>query len=159
MKAIKLFLFVSFIFLLQGCYTIIWTPDLELPTKDTSERSDSYYDPDDYGNYYPYYEIPWWYSIPPATYTPPVKPRGPLVEKVRNTGNTDRTTEPPARPERPPIADPGTPTVSQPPTTEDTSTKRTTESTPPKRERESGSSNSRDTRNNDGNRSTDPPRR
>ncbi len=162
MKAIKLLAFVALLVGLQGCYTVIWTPDIDFPTKENSDNTDSYYEEP---LYIPYYDTPWWYTIPPpTTFTPLVKERSGEVTKLRNGGEPDRgTPERPRRPEvpdspnTPPIVDAPPPTVSQPTTSEDTSVKKT-ESTPPPRER-GNSSNSRDTRNNDGGRSSDTPRR
>lgn len=162
MKAIKLLAFVILLFGLQGCYTVIWTPDIDFPTKENSDDSESYYDEPYYGDYTPYYGLPWWYSIPSTTFTPLVKERSNEVTKLRNGSEPGRGT--PGRPnipERTPVVEqPVTtppPTVSQPVTGEDAASKKT-ESTPPQREREK-SSNSRDTRNNDGSRSSDTPRR
>lgn len=160
MKAVKLLAFVTILFALQSCYTVIWTPDVAFPSKEKSEESDSYYD-DVY--YSPYYDIPWWYTIPPPpTYTPLVNERDAQTTKLRNGSEPGRgTPERPNIPERTPVVEqPVTtppPTVSQPVTGEDASAKKT-ESTPPQRER-GNSSNSRDTRNNDGSRSSDTPRR
>ncbi|MDP3682750.1 MAG: hypothetical protein Q8S01_02350 [Ignavibacteria bacterium] len=160
MKAIKLLTFVTLLAALQGCYTVIWTPDIDFPTKETSDNSDSYYE-EPY--LIPYYGDPWWYTVPPPpTYTPLVKERSDEATKLRNGSEPGRgTPERPNIPERTPVVEqPVTappPTVSQPVTGEDTSAKKT-ESTPPQRER-GNSSNSRDTRNNDGSRSSDTPRR
>lgn len=161
MKAIKLLTFVTLLVGFQGCYTVIWTPDIDFPTKETSDNSDSYYE-EPY--LIPYYGDPWWYTVPPPpTFTPLVKERSDEATKLRNGGEPGRgTPERPRRPDAnppstPPVIDSPPPTVSQPTTGEDTSAKKT-ESTPPQRER-GNSSNSRDTRNNDGSRSSDTPRR
>ncbi|MDP1994172.1 MAG: hypothetical protein Q8K40_02895 [Ignavibacteria bacterium] len=167
MKAIKLLAFVFLLFGLQGCYTVIWTPDIDFPTKENSDDSESYYEEPYYGDYTPYYGLPWWYTVPPTTFTPLVKERSKEVTKLRNGSEPGR-----GNPDRPiiiermphdggsttsPVIDTPPPTVSQPVTGEDAASKKT-ESTPPQRDR-TNSSNSRDTRNNDGSRSSDTPRR
>lgn len=162
MKAIKLLAFVMLLFSIQGCYTIIWTPDIDFPTNGKNDDSENYYDETYYGDYTPYYGVPWWYTVPPTTFTPLVKERSKEVTKLRNGGEPDR-----GKPDRPIIIDrtPVTeqpittppPSVSQPTTGEETSSKKT-ESPPSSRER-GNSSNSRETRNNDGGRSSDTPRR
>ena len=161
MRALKLLAFGLMIVFAQGCYTILWTPDVALPNKDQSENDDSFYDEPYSGGYYPYYERPWWYSIPPPTLVAPVKEREPQVTKIRNSNSPERNPEGTNRP----IIYVAPPTTNQPPTTTtppaaptaDSSTKKA-ESTPPQREK-STTTNSRDTRNNDGSRSSDPPRR
>lgn len=157
MKALKLIAFGIITFAVQGCYTVIWTPDVAFPTKERSENSDSFYDEPYYGDYYPYYELPWWYSItPPSSLIIPARD---TETKVRNSSSSDRGT-----PERTPISNPApspsrdqTPTTTQTTTSDDNSSKKS-ESTSPQREK-GDSSNSRDTRNNDGSRSSDTPRR
>jgi len=161
MKAVKLLAFLTILFTLQGCYTVIWTPDVAFPSKEKSEESDSYYE-DVY--YSPYYDTPWWYTVPPPpTFTPLVKERDAQATKLRNGSEPGRGT--PERPiiiERTPVVEqPVTappPTVTQPVTGSEDASAKKTESTPPQRER-GNSSNSRDTRNNDGSRSSDTPRR
>lgn len=164
MKAIKLLAFVALLIGLQGCYTIIWTPDIDFPNKDNNDNSDSYYDEIYYGEYTPYYGAPWWYTIPPpTTFAPILKERNDEAKKLRNDaepgrGNPERPRQPDVnRPTNPPVIDTPPPSVSQPTTGEDASSKKT-ENTPPKKER-GNSSNSRETRNNDGGRSSDTPRR
>ncbi|MBZ0201374.1 MAG: hypothetical protein K8H86_16010 [Ignavibacteriaceae bacterium] len=46
------------IFFMQGCYTVIWTPDVPMP--DNYETNNYYYD-NDY--YITYYEYPWWVNV------------------------------------------------------------------------------------------------
>ncbi len=59
---------------IPGCYTVIWSPDMNFPTKDNSENTDyGYYQTP----YYYYYDYPWWYSLPSDFYQP-------YVEKNRN---------------------------------------------------------------------------
>ena len=162
MNALKLFILGVIILGTQGCYTVIWTPDVAFPTKDQSENSDSYYEEIYYGDYSPYYEMPWWYSVPPPpSFVPPRRDRDDQATKLRNGNSPEREPNSP----RPPIliGNPGDPinipppTISQPVTGEDNASKKS-EGTTKEREK-SNSSNSRDTRNNDGSRSSDNPRR
>ncbi len=53
---------------LNGCYTIIWSPDSEFPTEDNS-TTDIYYGNPYYGDYYYFYDTPWWWDY---SYTPVV---------------------------------------------------------------------------------------
>lgn len=81
------------IFFMQGCYTVIWTPDIPMP---------EYYETDDYyygDNYYvTYYGYPWWIDVAPAYNTTVVSPertqhdRNPVRNSngERNPGNSDR---------------------------------------------------------------------
>ena len=65
---LQIFFITLFIFGLNGCYTIIWSPDSEFPNQDNSEAGAAYYSDYYYGDYYYFYDIPWWYDfIPPAT--------------------------------------------------------------------------------------------
>ncbi|MFA6598454.1 MAG: hypothetical protein WCS69_12070 [Ignavibacteriaceae bacterium] len=165
MKALKLIAFGIMMVAAQGCYTVLWTPDVALPTKDQSENDDSYYDEPYYGDYNPYYERPWWYSIPPPQrLIIPTSERTAQEAKIRNGNSPDRGV--PERQDQP-VINVGRPTVDQPsttspvttpPTTTNDSSTKKTESTPPQREK-GNTTNSRDTRNNDGSRSSDPPRR
>jgi len=159
MKAIKFLAFGIVTVAIQGCYTVIWTPDVAFPTKGQSDNSESYYDEPYYGEYYPYYEMPWWYSVsPPQRLIIPASERTAQETKTRNGSSSDRGTDNSHRP----IIETGSPTREQQTTTEQTttdnsSTKKSESTTPP---REQGNTtNSRDTRNNDGSRSSDPPRR
>ncbi len=162
MKSFKLLSSVIIMFAVQGCYTVIWTPDVAFPTKEKSDTSDSYYEEIYYGEYSPYYEVPWWYSItPPAKFVIPISERTAQETKLRN-GSSPEGRTPNRRPDQP-IIDYGTPSVDQTPTTTQTTTTgdnstKKSESTTPQREK-GNSSNSRDTRNNDGSRSSDTPRR
>lgn len=60
---------LAILFFLPGCYTVVWSPNMEFPkTEDYS--SDQFYDDRYYGEYNSYYEIPWWFSIaPPPVYS------------------------------------------------------------------------------------------
>jgi hypothetical protein len=88
----KKLIYVAAIFLflnITGCYTVIWSPGMDFPTSDRTSDYDSsdttgyygtseinsdiyddvYYNEPYYGHYADYYNIPWWYSIPPSTVT------------------------------------------------------------------------------------------
>jgi len=161
MKALKLFAFGITMIAVQGCYTVLWTPDVAFPTKELREDSDSFYEEIYYGEYSPYYEIPWWYTIPPPpSFVTPVRVRDTQETLLRSGGTTDRGT-----PEIPILLDTNPPPPSRdqppstnPPTTDGDNSSTKTESTTKEREK-GNSSNSRDTRNNDGSRSSDTPRR
>ncbi len=61
----KLILMSAILFLsLQGCYTIIMTPEDKTPVYDNYY---GFYPTDYYGSYGSYYEIPWWIINPIVT--------------------------------------------------------------------------------------------
>lgn len=61
----KLILISAILFLsLQGCYTIIMTPEDKTPVYDNYYV---FYPTDYYGSYGSYYEIPWWITNPIVT--------------------------------------------------------------------------------------------
>jgi hypothetical protein len=101
----KKLLYVAAIFLflnITGCYTVIWSPGMDFPTSDrTSDFNsndttgyysgsdnyndtygDVYYNEPYYGPYAGYYNIPWWYSVPP-----------PSVSNINNKKNGKTTVE------------------------------------------------------------------
>lgn len=82
-----------FIFGLNGCYTIIWSPDSEFPNQDNSDNSTVYYGDNYYGDYYYYYGAPWWYDYsPPLVTSPATKTRedNPDIGNLRdNSGRSD----------------------------------------------------------------------
>ncbi|MHB9013125.1 MAG: hypothetical protein ACYC49_13000 [Ignavibacteriaceae bacterium] len=57
-------LLISGIFFFPGCYTMVWTPDQNLP--DSTQTVDNFYPEIFYGSYGTYYNSPWWnsYSLP-----------------------------------------------------------------------------------------------
>lgn len=102
-------LFTVLIFIgLNGCYTIIWSPDSEFPTQDNSDNSTIYYGDTYYGPYYIYYDTPWWYDYaPPVVSRPETKTRedNSDIGRLRDSGG-DRGTagripdvQPPSRSE------------------------------------------------------------
>jgi hypothetical protein len=96
---------------LNGCYTIIWSPDSQLPTEDNSVTN-IYYGDNYYGDYYYFYDTPWWWDY---SYNPPVtgvtRPgRDESTQPIRELGGrapVERTppilvTPPPSRDANPP---------------------------------------------------------
>ncbi len=61
---------LPFIFLLTfgltGCYTVMWSPEAQMP--ESQDTQGSYYDNPYYGEYHYYYDSPWWYSTMPHSY-------------------------------------------------------------------------------------------
>lgn len=76
---LQIFFITMFIFGLNGCYTIIWSPDSEFPNQDNSEAGAAYYGDYYYGDYYYFYDIPWWYDFIP-----------PVAAGTGNSGNSNR---------------------------------------------------------------------
>lgn len=71
-------LIFSTIFILSGCYTVLWMPDEQFPSEITSNE---YYDETYYGDYYGFYDYPWW-----LTFAPPSVPIG--SDYIRNESGT-----------------------------------------------------------------------
>lgn len=165
----KIFAVSLILFGLQGCYTILWTPD----TKITEEyETTSYY----YGYAPDFYDIPWWVSVPvivgyPSSYSPDgsqtiTKDRNNSLENdSRNIRNNDggratdgRNTE---------IINTPPPTVSAPdpnPPSSGSGSNNSSGSTVRTESSKSGSSNSgntrsSDTRSNTGSRNSNSGRR
>lgn len=94
---------------LNGCYTIIWSPDSQLPTEDNSVTN-IYYGDNYYGDYYYFYDTPWWWDYsytPPATgVTYPKRDEGTqtLRGDLGDRGNPPRIidVQPPSRDANPP---------------------------------------------------------
>ena len=68
-------------FIMNGCYTVIWTPDEEFPTESTTNE---YYPETYYGDYYSFYDYPWWLS-----FVPPSLPVGSDYERTGNECTSD----------------------------------------------------------------------
>jgi hypothetical protein len=82
--------FISISF--SGCYTVLWTPDKDMPTEaeyySSGGYADGYYSDPYYGEYGYYYERPWWISIrPPSTVTEETKSE--RYDQIRETRNSD----------------------------------------------------------------------
>lgn len=98
-------LFLSF----TGCYTVIWSPDMEFPDRQNSDEEYSgYYSDSYYGGYYYYYDYPWWMAITPPSYyigdNDEENIRDRSTGSLRNNDGTRNVTD-----ERNGILDPGPP--------------------------------------------------
>jgi hypothetical protein len=140
---------IAFVLLfgLQGCYTQLWSPDMEFPNEKNSSRVYNFYYN---GYYYDYYFNPWWYNItPPAVYNDPEYTRDRETGTIRNNdgGRTGQGT----------ILTPGTPGrnpgggSSTPPAKSGSSEN--------EKSRSGSNSGGSDIRNNDGGRNTDKGKR
>ena len=87
MKKLKYYIFIiSSAFLLNGCYTILWTPEEDFPSESTINN---YYDETYYGDYYSFYDYPWWLSIaPPAAPigSDYIRTKDGTITNIRNEG-------------------------------------------------------------------------
>ena len=102
---LKLIIILSAIFFLSGCYTVLWMPQDEFPTE--SSYNEFYSEPY-YGDYYSFYDYPWWLNlVPPSTPVGSdyIRTENGTTTSIRNEGEgrgTDtkreiRTTDPPSR--------------------------------------------------------------
>lgn len=84
---LKIIFITIFILGLNGCYTIIWSPDMEFPTEE-NYGSTIYYGNAYYGDYYYYYDYPWWLDIVPPVANPVAGPRdeNKNIQNIRDTG-------------------------------------------------------------------------
>lgn len=89
-----------------GCYTILWSPEEQLPSE--NNNSQIYYSEPYYGDYGYYYDYPWWINEYPVYVTPaPSKSNERTPEEstfrngeARNTPDSNRpiiNTKPPSR--------------------------------------------------------------
>ncbi len=150
-------LFIALITMgLNGCYTIIWSPDSELPTEDNSVTS-AYYGDTYYGEYYYFYDTPWWWEY---NYTPAAASteRGNETAPVRDlggrgtpTGPVIIETAPPTRDINPPSTGSSGNTGNRGTSTETTRSSSTSNSGSASRESSSSGSS---VRNNNGERSS-----
>jgi len=85
---LKIIFVAMIVFGLNGCYTIIWNPDMEFPTESNSDQTTIYYGDAYYGPYYYYYDYPWWLDIVPPAAGPVTVERSENNETsiLRNTG-------------------------------------------------------------------------
>lgn len=140
---------------LQGCYTIIMTPEDKTPVYD---NDCGFYLLDYFGSYGSYYEIPWWITNPVVTISNvTTKNRNSDTHSLRNNGgyrtesnNRDGiiTTPPPSR-------DNSSSTTDQKTTSSSGTEVRSNTSTG----NNSGNSNSGSMRNENGNRNSGNSRR
>lgn len=78
-KNIKISLLILIaVFSLNGCYTVLWMPEDEFPTE--SSYNEFYSEPY-YGDYYSFYDYPWWLGL-----TPPSAPVG--SDRIRTENGT-----------------------------------------------------------------------
>lgn len=63
----RLFLLSILLMTLTGCYTVIWMPTDEMPK---SYNKNEFYNQSYYGEYYEYYDTPWWILNPVNIYQP-----------------------------------------------------------------------------------------
>jgi hypothetical protein len=142
-----LFAFLILPFILNGCYTVLWTPDDDLPNDSSYINNNSYYIDD----YHYYYDYPWW-----LTFTPPVRNRGEEIKhyeregnitSIRNNGsgrNSDSERE---------VLNTPPPTKSYTPLPSETDkSSKSSDSNSNTNTRQSSGSNENNVRNNDGNR-------
>ena len=76
MKTMIILIFGSLLFLLPGCYTVLWTPDddyeeyAEYYDEESQEsREYDYYDEEYYGRYHHFNASPWWAPLLPIPTT------------------------------------------------------------------------------------------
>jgi hypothetical protein len=76
----------SALFFLSGCYTVIWMPEDEFPSETVYE---GYYPEMYYGDYYSFYNYPWWSGFTPST-TPNgsdyIRSENATITSLRNEG-------------------------------------------------------------------------
>jgi hypothetical protein len=89
---IKLALIVMLIYF-GGCYTVLWSPQEQLPSENNTQV---YYSEPYYGEYNYYYDNPWWITARPLYVTPPEETQS--SERSRNAtsidGNSNVTSTP-----------------------------------------------------------------
>jgi hypothetical protein len=156
--------------LFSGCYTTLWMPDGDNENYDSedvqSSQETSYYQLNDYGDYYYYYNRPWWYSAIQAAQN--AKESNKDVNTLRkNDSGRGEFTRTGSRATNRGIQDAPLPTVSTPApaaTTSSSTNSNTSKDNSGNRvestnssnnsSRDKGSDNSNPVRNNDGTRNT-----
>jgi hypothetical protein len=103
----KLILLITMVISFGGCYTILWSPEEQLPSgnyssEDTENNDQIYYSEPFYGEYNYYYGHPWWVTRH-QIYSPPIKDenidKGNAVNTIRdnntirNNNGTRNTTD------------------------------------------------------------------
>jgi hypothetical protein len=143
---------------LNGCYTIIWSPDSALPTEDNSVTN-IYYGDSYYGDYYYFYDSPWWwdysYNPPASAVTRPTRDESTQpIRDLGDRGTPPRTidTQPPSRDANPPSTGSSGSTTGNNGSTTETTVRSSSSSSSNSSGRESSSSGS--VRNNNGGRSS-----
>lgn len=104
-KILTLAIFSALLLAFSGCYTILWTPEDEMPEErpasgsTSSEESsynpvDTYYSPASYGGYSDYYYQPWWHKVTLPTASHIVNQKGTNVGQTTDSqGRSIRNTE------------------------------------------------------------------
>ena len=143
---------------LNGCYTIIWSPDSALPTQDNSVTN-IYYGDSYYGDYYYFYDTPWWwdysYNPPASAVTRPTRDESTQpIRDLSDRGTPPRTidTQPPSRDANPPSTGSSGSTTGNNGSTTETTVRSSSSSSSNSSGRESSSNGS--VRNNNGGRSS-----
>lgn len=96
---------LSALFFLSGCYTVLWMPEDKFPSQITTNE---YYDETYYGDYYGFYDYPWWLNlVPPSTPVGSdyIRTKNETTTSIRNEGEGRGTdtrrpiliTDPPSR--------------------------------------------------------------
>ena len=87
---LKSIIIFSAIFFLSGCYTVLWMPEDEFPTE--SSYNEFYSEPY-YGDYYSFYDYPWWLRLAPPS-TPVgsdyIRNENGTTSSIRNEGQGQR---------------------------------------------------------------------
>jgi hypothetical protein len=79
---IKVFFILIIGLLYSGCYTTLLVPDGDYDSEDVlSKQKENYYQINDYGDYYYYYNRPWWYSA--------IQDSQNINEEVNDSGEID----------------------------------------------------------------------
>ncbi len=87
MKKNILAIIISAPIFLSGCYTVIWMPEDQFPSENTANE---YYDETYYGDYYTFYDYPWWLRLaPPSTSigNDYIRNENGTTSSIRNEGN------------------------------------------------------------------------
>jgi hypothetical protein len=142
--------------LFSGCYTTLWMPDGDYDSEDIqTNEGENFYPVNDYGDYYYFYNRPWWYT---AVQTEQAKNnRTKDASALRNTDSGRNTFKREGRTTITELPTASLPTVSAPASTVSASTTTNTSSnnsTNRAGNSNSSNNNSNPVRNNDGNRNT-----
>ncbi len=141
---------------LNGCYTVIWSPDSEFPTEDNSV-SNIYYGDTYYGDYYYFYDTPWWWDYTPVVSGVARPTRDGSTQPIREQGGRTPAQRDPIVNTPPPTREINPPSTGNSGNTENkgssTETTRSSSSNSGSSSRESSSSGS-SVRNNNGGRNS-----
>jgi len=96
---------ISAMFFLSGCYTMLWMPEDKFPSESITNE---YYDETYYGDYYGFYDYPWWIRlVPPSSPVGSdyIRTKNETTTSIRNegqgrgtdNGRTIQNTDPPSR--------------------------------------------------------------